>query len=173
MKIIFLDFDGVLNSNNLLDTADLHRPETSEELELLESLSITSSNARLAVRHIDPTMVSHLNTIIAATAANVIISTAWRKLFSMAELEGILKFHGFKGTIVDRTPITFGYRPRNLEIYSWFQSNTEEPLEVTNFVILDDLHIAGENYPDNFVNTDPDIGLTRDEAEKAIAILNG
>lgn len=172
MKIIFLDFDGVLNSNKLLDTADLHRPETYDEQELMDELNLASHghNARLAIRHIDPTMVSYLNTIIEATGANVVLSTAWRKIFSRAEITGILKFHGFKGTIIDITPITFSYRPRNLEIYSWFRSNIEE---VNSFVILDDLLIAGENYPSNFINTDPDIGLTREEAEKAIAILNG
>ena len=171
MKIIFLDFDGVLNSNKLLDTADLHRPETYDEQELMDELNLASHghNARLAIRHIDPTMVSYLNTIIEATGANVVLSTAWRKIFSRAEITGILKFHGFKGTIIDITPITFSYMPRDQEISRWLANNPD----ITTFVILDDLSIAGENHPSNFVNTDPDIGLTQEEAEKAIAILNG
>jgi hypothetical protein len=155
MKIIFLDFDGAINHNNF---ADLDRPETEEEKSFVDSLNLenTGHRARLAIRHLDPEAIAKLNIIIKSTGAKVVLSTAWRKFFTMSTLSAMLKHLGFEGEITDITPIRFSYVPREQEINSWIQHNSDLTYK---FVIIDDLPTAGEYHPDNFVNTDPEVGL--------------
>jgi len=73
MKLIFLDFDGVLNSNKYFKS--LKRKKIPHE-KILNSLS--------------PEMVERLNKIIEATNAKIVISSTWRTMHTPEELKNFL-----------------------------------------------------------------------------------
>lgn len=125
MKIIFLDFDGVLNS--LFHFQELRRQGLAQE-RIMDSL--------------EPGMVERLNKIIDATGAKVVISSTWRKLHSVGELKDFLIKYGFRHVekILGVTPTL--NTDRGIEIEKWlvdFKARlnySDDP--ISSFVILDD-----------------------------------
>jgi hypothetical protein len=146
MKIIFLDIDGVLN----------HR-------------------GNLEIYPIDKGCVKNLNIILQTTKANIVLSSAWRYMIMSGEMqlkgfEYMLRSHGVNCAkkLIGLTPPDDIIPERYEQVAFWLR-NTKE--EVDKFVILDDFE-EFPNYPDNFVHTNWEIGLSLADAEKAIAILS-
>ena len=59
------------------------------------------------------------------------------------------------------------FSTRELEINSWLRDHPE----ATNYVILDDLS-SMKQYEANYVRINPKTGITRENVEQAIKILN-
>lgn len=143
MKIIFLDIDGVLNCND-----DFKGRKTSKVLNKL--------------------MIERLHKIIEKTAAKVVLSSTWR--LHKTHLS-YLRRNGVK--YVDKT-IDLGFPPserrgkRGAEIDHWLG---EHP-HVKKFVILDDYDDMSYEHTSVFVQTNEFEGLTDEQVEKAIEILN-
>jgi hypothetical protein len=155
MKVIFLDFDGVLNSTAFHEKQDYSSFENGEE---------SRDNYLSWAKHLDPVAVGRLNVLIEKTQAKIVISSSWRGGLNQRFLKDILEVHGFIGEIVGVTEHLMG--PRAREIQDWLLRN-----RVENFVILDDsldAEIRG-----HFVNTDFDVGLIDADVEKAVSILDG
>jgi hypothetical protein len=151
VKVIFLDFDGVLNSDGFLLQA--------------RRKSVFEKDAD----EIDPSRVALLNQIVQCTGADVVVSSSWRIIMKLADIRGLLKNHGFVGNIVGATPnIGTPNRVRGDEIQRWI---VECPTTVSNFVILDDDADMGALLP-NLVQTSSLDGLTENDVERAIQILN-
>jgi hypothetical protein len=108
--IIFLDFDGVLNSSRFVK--DLGEKWTMNE--------------------IDPVAVQRLNKIVEATGAKIVISSTWRILSSLDELKKIIADNGGRVDIIGETP-DLGWE-RGHEIQAWLDGNPGHD----NFIILDD-----------------------------------
>jgi hypothetical protein len=150
MKVIFLDIDGVLNSEDY-------------------------ANYRYRGKHIDldeffdERPIILLNNIIEETGAEIVLSSSWRAS-SEEVLERMTK-QGFKYSIFDITPYLES-RHRGSEIQAWIDKweKTHEPLE--SYVILDDDNDMLEDQENNFVQCDFWHGLTSKETYKAISILN-
>ena len=138
LKIIFLDFDGVVNAFN--------EPES--------------------LRQLSKTCVETLNTLIEKTDANIVITSTWRILHSMADLRQILINAGFKFPykVIGKTPR--GGR-RGTEIEEWLKAF---PKEIELFVILDD-DSDMEPFMDRLIRTNSDTGLTIDDVERAIFLF--
>jgi len=158
MKIIFLDIDGVLNS---VESCKDHQDKGIFD----------------DVPH--RTHISCLNKIIEATNAKVVISSVWRKSASSLHILRLLSVLGFKGNVIGSTPIIDDFRGN--EIQAWinrFENNKDwinknEGLEkLESFVILDDDSDMEHLIP-FLVQTDGEIGLTDELADKAIKILSG
>lgn len=148
MKVIFLDFDGVLNSHKWIG-ANQHLFETD----------------RLFMhRDVDPEAVERLNRIVDATGAEVVVSSTWRRMNSRGMLQFILRKHGFNGFVKDVTPI-LGTR-RGFEIQQWL----DEHGPVESFTIIDD-DSDMEHLMDKLVKTSFDDGLQDRHVEQAIAML--
>ena len=149
MSIIFLDFDGVLINR--------------------QSWLMASGSHAMAHRP----CVDALNRIIEATEASIVVSSTSRIGKSAMELHFILKGWGVQGRVLGKTPqITTGRgkvlvsRPRGEEIERWLDAEGwDEP-----FVILDDEGIAGV-LESRLVRTDFEIGLTMEDATRAIRLL--
>jgi hypothetical protein len=141
MKILFLDFDGVLNHDRLF-------------------------NAKLVdeVTFFDRAAVARVNTILAQSGAKVVVSSSWRHAYDVDALRAILESHGFSGEIVGVTPEL--HRPRGLEICAWL----EEHEHVETFVIVDDeddmFPVA-----DRLVQTSFEEGLLDEHVEAALRLL--
>jgi hypothetical protein len=159
MKIIFLDIDGVLNS----DKSELIEKNTQDNI--LRELKIVLPHEM---------HVRWLNEIVKKTGAKVVISSTWRINNSLLALSGLLVYVGFKYFIFDKTPIisNSGSLPRGEEIRLWLKYNSTVR-HIDSYVILDDDNDMLEEQQKNFVLIDGYRGLDECYAAKAIEILNG
>ena len=168
MKIIFLDFDGVINSSpHWIHPDDRDCQPTSYNWDLYD---------------IHKVHVEILNTIIAATGAKIVISSSWRRAHPLDTLFNMLVTQGLKGEVVGMTPVLSNsliptengpvkadhHLDRGDEVKSWIDAH-----DVDNFVVLDDIDFLGfGHFPDNTIIIDNYTGLTPEHAKRAIAILN-
>lgn len=152
MRILFLDFDGVLNSERWVK-------RNQDKFKSLEWRMTTA---------IDPEAVAHLNKIVAATACKVVISSTWRIMHELPKLRAILKQHGFQysSDVIDRTPSGLSSSRRGHEIAHWL--NEHGPID--GIVIIDDdsdmEHLRHKLVQTSWVN-----GLMDDHVEPAIRML--
>lgn len=155
MKVIFLDFDGVLNSAIYDRTRDLTK-NTS----------------------IDETRLPLLKQIIDTTNAKIVLSTSWRRHWNqdntLCDEIGLWinqLFSKYELKIYDKTPyLHFGVGRKN-EILDWLKYSIE-PIE--SYVILDDYAFGWEELSNKLVKTSPNVGrgLELEHVEKCISILN-
>lgn len=147
-NIIFLDIDGVLNT------------------------------ARCSF---DRDAVANLCKITDETEADIVISSSW-KLYGLDFVKSIWKEKNLPGQVIGLTPNTqsdqllAGASPEELdnlpfkgyEIKEWLAENGRE---VKNYIIIDDENRFLPDQQSHFVQTDPESGISTDDAEKAIGIL--
>ena len=162
--IIFLDIDGVLNSQFYYGNIDYMK--LKEELEELV--------------HFDPHAIQLLNRIIYETNAKVVYHTNWRYLFSKKELDNFLNSRGFDGETVGVVPAV-NNRENNiaawLNRYCWNDTHedwwTEElPPNCPPFVAFDDMDWEFPNKLNGrFLWCDELYGITPQHVEKAIKLL--
>lgn len=165
MKVIFLDVDGVLNS----------------ELFASQSLEEMKEGDAPPLKSFDPFCIGNLNTITDETGAKIVLSSTWRNRYNSCE-EANKEFadHGMTGEIIDRTPkLDFEgvpYRPpRGCEIEAWIEMNTERigkfAHEYNDYVILDDDDDMLLGQYENFFRIEPYVGLTPHRAQDVIRFL--
>jgi hypothetical protein len=148
MKVCFLDIDGVLNSREYFKTGEADRTSLGP------------------ARYIDPAAVRRLNRLLSMTGAVVVVSSAWRIGRSVAQLEAILRIRDFTGLVIDKTTVLEDpMYQRGDEIRLWLNDN---PVE--SFIVLDDNHDM-DAVRNHFIPTDPGIGLTDEDVEKAALLL--
>lgn len=146
-----LDLDGVLNSANYFqhrsDQDDVGRPDNQ----------------------IDPAAVKYLNEI---ADWNFVLSSTWRKFHSIDEMNKMLQSRGFKGTIIDKTPVleTPGSLRGN-EIYEWIRKNIPDSWDFKNYVIFDDDSDMLYWQQNNFIHIDGHFGLSPNHVYKAKRML--
>jgi hypothetical protein len=141
--ILFLDFDGVL---------------TNDPWERIhESFTF------------DPANVRHVNRIVEATGARIVISSDWRRL-CFDRVCNRLASAGLEHRPIGCTPPEEpGSRiTRGMEIDAWLARNHYRGV----FAILDDSseHLL-KPHADRFVRVDAEFGLTAEDADRAIALL--
>ena len=153
VRVVFVDFDGVLNAEAATD-----EPIGAE---------LWSAD------WLDADMVARLSDLVARAEASVVISSSWRGRRSSGELAAMLASRGYRGDVVGVTPRL--PRPpegerfvRMAEVEAWLAAHPE----VVSFVILDDEHDFGA-LSANHVRTDPRVGLTDADTAMALAILRG
>lgn len=133
-------------------------------------------NCKLSDR-IDPVMVMRLNEILKLTGAKVVISSSWRMVHTVAEIQKLLEAQGFVGDIIGMTPtppddgrlILFS-QTRGHEIESWLDLNRH--LEVQRFIALDDM--GPQQFPQmrkHLVQTNGSLGLQETDVERAFLKL--
>ncbi|ABS28202.1 HAD domain-containing protein [Anaeromyxobacter sp. Fw109-5] len=157
MKVVFLDIDGVLNS----DAWFARSPPRDWGLD-----------------HLDPEAVARVDWLASDPAARIVISSTWRLVYPLDEIRAMLAARGLRAPIVDRTPeipAEFAEgRIRAQEIGNWLhaQGLRERRGEggVESFVILDDLEGFGdlERY---CVRTQFATGLLDEHVVRATALL--
>lgn len=165
--IVFLDFDGVLNSVPWYERRRALRKEDPAH-PLLVGPQDTAS--------LDPDAVERLDWLCRRTGAAVVFTTAWRT-GQPERLEELLRVRGFTGKVLGETPDCL-VRPDGSRVYlshdRWSEVRTwmERHGEPDRFVLLDDEDWRG--FPaDRFVRTDPLHGLTLADCQRAERILGG
>jgi len=154
MKVIFLDIDGVLNSIAWQKS----RPPKEQKI-------ITDALAHWK-RSIDRDCVARLNRICRETGASVVISSSWRTMLTAGELMATLIELGFDGDIIGQTLALSGSRWQEIE--AWLNQASGR---IDSYVILDDDEVLPATRAGCFVRTDYCVGLTDDDASRAIVIL--
>lgn len=142
MKIVFLDFDGVLNNRAFLMAQD--------------GLSRVNNC-------FDPDNVRWLNWLTDESGARIVVSSSWR--YFNLDLRGVLKDAGVSGTVIGETPEVPNV-VRGMEIGMWLRENAG----VMSFVILDDDEDMGY-ISDHLVRTTFESGLTEELAYQALRVL--
>jgi tRNA(Met) C34 N-acetyltransferase TmcA len=164
MKYIFLDIDGVLNS------ADYS--ESSFYLTATAGLSDAEIMLTNHHHHLDPNAINTLNDLVKRSGATVVLSSTWRGRYSPEEMTTMLKDRGATFEIKTATPKLFGKIssriPRGKEIAHYLKMLEKQP---EAFVILDD-HDDMIHLKPFLVQTTMKHGLTQDDVEKALKILN-
>lgn len=151
MKVLFLDFDGVLNGD-----------------------AYVRRQGRCGVL-LDPEKLALLKRIIDATDTKIVLSTSWREHWSPMreecdeigeEINRIFRRHGME--IYDKTPNKTMGREKNMR--RWLEDHPR----VTHYAALDDQFLEADFLKDHFVLTSNlRGGLDEEDVQKAISILGG
>lgn len=129
---------------------------------------------------LDPDCVSHLNALIAASGAKIVVSSAWRGKH-VAPMQRLLTSWGVRGKVIGVTPhilIPHDVSAQELEValQDWrgreIQQWLTQKAYTGSFVILDDEADMGHLLP-QLVLTNTDEGLTARDVGRALAILTG
>lgn len=156
LKVVFLDFDGVLNSHAFM----LAKPSS--------------------IVGLDPVAVGRVNRLLRETDAEVVVSSTWRHGRSLTQLRETLAERGFVGKMRGTTPhqsftlsssgVIETARVRGHEIQAWLDGAPDYDLDIESFVILDDdsdmAHLMDRLVKTTFAN-----GLTDADVDRAIEML--
>ena len=168
-KILFLDFDGVLNTENYQASLREKGLETWDDFGPL----------------FDPEAVDNLHMILDATGAEMIISSSW-KMEGFQRMKDLWKARALPGKISGTTPDSIfdidllsmdlddpeafmRLAGKGNEVRKWLGQNPGE----IRYSILDDMPDFLPEQDPFFVMTDPRTGITPEIALKVIGILNG
>jgi len=166
-RIVFLDFDGVLNTEN-------HQMRLCNE-----GKPLWDDYGQL----FDPEAVNNLK-IVLDTYKDVllIISSSW-KMEGFDTIQELWKVRGLPGKLVGITPdfvpdlTTIDLTDnstisllagKGYEIKQWLEENDEEECK---YVIFDDVPDFLPEQEPNLIRTDPRVGITKENAIEAIRIL--
>lgn len=160
MKVIFLDFDGVLNSQGSFVLEDRIRKDNVRRQgvkgKVNESLChVCTSNFQLVLDQYPE--------------AKVVLSTTWRTMFSIEWLkEKLASYHVDSSRVIGVTPQHWGDR-RGQEIQDWL----DEHPEVKHYIVIDDNDWGiSPLHGDRFVKTTWESGMTFQHAVEAIEKLS-
>lgn len=156
-KVIFLDFDGVLQIEQYDD------PWMGNS-SLKEGYTDRDQYGFL----FDKTCVDHLGQLITKTDAGVVISSSWRYCGLDVMLE-MWEQRQLPGELLGIIPLEDASirLSRGGYIQQWLDANP-----VDAYVILDDVDDMLDNQRENLVLTDYKLGFQKDKLEAALRVLN-
>lgn len=149
-KIIFLDFDGVLNTE-----------------QYQARLAVDGKPSKDAWGPLfDPRAVGNLRKIIESTGAAIVISSSWRYIHRLGSLRMMWEVRELPGEIVDILPCGAAYISRGENIEYWLNGHGNP-----DYVIIDDLDDFYPTQHNRYVETNPIVGITESDAEMVIELL--
>lgn len=159
MKVIFLDIDGVLNSDRSIFILKMR------QFPLKPSFSKVAQNRYdYLMSKVDPITVQVLNRITDETGAKIVVSSANRIPLGKNGVIEALKDMGVTADIIDITRTISGNR--GTQIQDWLDRH-----EVEYYVILDDSSDMLPSQMENFVRVNPEMGLSWNDYLKSKKIL--
>ncbi len=150
-KIIFLDFDGVLNKHD-----------------------VTSVNDERAIL---PECIAEINNILGSTFAQIVIISNWAQIFTLEQLSDRLYKKGLlENSILDSIKVKElnpnGNLVNGLEKDKFIVDYINEN-KIETYVIIDDNLNSTILDETKIVKTGTFVGITKDDTLNAIKILNG
>jgi len=154
MKIIFLDFDGVMDTPYYDHVLAKDRKPGSDKYGVL----------------FDPNCVKNLKFIIDQTGADIVVTSSWKYMMSFKDLLNMWKDRGLPGYVIDVTPDPKERRNRGDEIDAWIEECDTD----CQYVIIDDLDADNFNAHQipRLLSVDPFFGLDEETAKRAVILLN-
>lgn len=166
--IVFLDIDGVLNSQQWL----------RERGQACRRIPRRGTAYARECWDFDPKAVSRLNAFLELSGCEVVVSSTWRKLYELAELEDIFDAVGIHSKpLLGQTPdhsaqpiedAVHSNRQRGAEIAAWRETFGH----VGPFVVFDD-DADMDAVEDHFVCILNAVGLQDEDVDEALRILEG
>mgnify|MGYP003301088629 FL=1 len=150
-KILFLDFDGVLNTEHYQGLLQYQGKPWQDEYGAF----------------FDPKAVKQLKRIIDATDADIVVESSWKYL-GLDAMKELWEVRNLPGTIIDITPSLLG-KNKGVEIASWLSKYAKQDIR---FVIIDDEYVILDSQLPHFILTNPYEGITEEQANRAISMLN-
>ena len=167
-KIIFLDFDGVLNTEFYQKVLNQQCENWQDEHGAL----------------FDPNAVMQLKRIIDATNADIVVESSWKYL-GLDTMKELWEVRNLPGRIIGITPSTISdeyllssdlenihpsmLHCKGIEISSWLSKYETQDFR---YVIIDDEYVILDSQLPHFILINPYEGITEEQANKAISILN-
>ena len=151
-NIIFLDIDGVLNS----------------EL-FYRSLKTKRNKSRLS-KNLDTNAIKLLNELCEDINAKVVISSVWRLNKSIEHLQFVLNDSGATFEIIGKTKSISEARNRGVEVKRWLDDHFAD--KIYNYVILDDDSDFLLEQREHYFKVDQYCGLTPTITYKVKLFLN-
>lgn len=147
-KILFLDIDGVLNTDRQQWYCQMNSIAPVDKFGYA----------------FDSKAVENLATILEETGAEIVISSSW-KFLGLQTLQIMWKDRNMLGTILDITPDGDN---KGLKIDEWLLKHEGQ---VSGYAIIDDENDMQPEQQGHFVQTNPQFGITLKDAERVITIL--
>lgn len=157
MKVVFLDFDGVLNSETSFLYEHNRRKRDGEQGVKGPVMETLSLHCCAAFREV----------LITYPDLKIVLSTTWRDLFPMDWLKAKLEEYKIDSSrVIGKTPKDYDFGRRGVEIAIWLK---EHP-EVTHYVAIDDndWEISKYHGEDRFVKTDWERGMGTNHTKELI-----
>ena len=148
IKVLFLDIDGVLNTDRQQWHCQMNGFTPVDEFGY----------------DFDHKAVENLATILEETDAEIVISSSW-KFLGLQTLQKMWKNRKLPGTILDVTP---DGKSKGLEIDEWLR---ECESQMNGYAIIDDENNMLPEQQKHFVQTNSQFGITCKDAERVITIL--
>lgn len=165
MKYIFLDFDGVINSEQFFKSPLFYKESDGQSF--AQVALITSET------HFDPAAIQLVNELVEKSGAQVVCSSSWRLRHTLDELNKMLSDRAATFKMVGMTP-RGEPRPgtqkilRGDEIQEYISYMTVPP---DSFVIIDDKSDMGD-LRDRLVQTTWEKGFRKNHLDWALRILD-
>ena len=149
MKVLFLDIDGVINSERS-SLALGGYPHNFTEGDMAK---------------FDHVAVALVRQLCRMTKCSIVLSSTWRMYFPPQEVSKALDL-----PVIDQTPDHGGYDNRASEVAAWL---AEHP-EVTAYAIVDDVPVFDmlPMLQERFVQTDPRVGMDLDDFRRLRRLLD-
>ena len=167
-KIIFLDFDGVLNTEHYQGLLQYQGKPWQDEYRAF----------------FDPNAVKQLKRIIDATGADIVVESSWKYL-GLDAMKELWEVRSLPGRIIDITSLSVSDQQllnidldnidtsmlhcKGMEISSWLLEQKKQDIR---YVIIDDEYVILDSQLPHFILINPYEGITEEQANKAISILN-
>lgn len=168
-KIIFLDFDGVLNT------------EHNQNMLLYKGKAWKDKHGAF----FDLKAVAELNRIVEETKADIVIESSWKYL-GLEAMRQMWRDRNMPGNVIDATPSSASNnwllnanldemdpahtQWKGVEIASWIAENLHDE---DRYVIIDDEYVILDSQLPHFILTNPYDGIIPELADRAIKLLNG
>lgn len=159
MKVIFLDIDGVLNSDRSIFILKMREFPAKPHFN-----SVMTNRYNYLMSKVDPVAVQVLNRIVEDTNAKIVVSSANRIPLGKDGVIEALHDMGVVADIIDVTRITGGNR--GMQIQDWL-----DRYDVESYVILDDSADMLSTQLANFIRVNPEMGLSWNDYLKSKKIL--
>ena len=150
-KILILAFDGVLNTEHYQGLLQYQGKPWQDEYGAF----------------FDPKAVKQLKRIIDATDADIVVESSWKYL-GLDAMKELWEVRNLPGTIIDITPSLLG-KNKGVEIASWLSKYAKQDIR---YVIIDDEYVILDSQLPYFFLTKPYEGITEEQANRAISMLN-
>jgi len=159
MSLLFLDIDGVINSEKFYFS-----PSCPFDIGNLDVMFYLFRHA--PHRHIDRQALSHVRKFCECSSVDIVVSSHWRALYDKDDFIRIFKQCGWEDAPIIGTTPNVNPGIRGDEIRKWIQDNHY----TGDYVILDDID---DFYPDQtFFKADPKVGFTLNHIEPLLNVLS-
>ena len=141
-KVIFLDIDGVL---------------ATERTQQIEKRKWYNEKAY----PFEPKSIKSLNQILEKVDTDIVLTSDWRRVFSLVEIDKVFKFNKLEQSPNDYSKVLHN---RDKEIRDYVKEN-----KLSKFVIIDDMQL--NVYKERFIRTQAEKGLQLYQVKKIVKLL--